>query len=37
MKKIIMKKECLQALSIAIGFRHLHMGVNFTPNIEVEF
>ena len=29
MKKIIMKKECLSALSIAIGFRHSHVGVNF--------
>ena len=33
MKKIIMKKECLPALSIVIGFSHSHMGVNFTPDI----
>ena len=32
-EKIIIKKECVPALSIVIGFRHSHMGVNFTPYI----
>ena len=32
-EKIIIKKECVPALSIVIGFRHSYMGVNFTPYI----